>query len=371
MTRLALRRWLVRVGFAGLAVLAVGIVAASVVAAKVLSRPRLAAVASTTHPTLSRQDCIECHAPIAEEWRSSYHFKSITGSHWADVRALGYADTLARFRKRCVDCHAPANVLDLPHTSGTSTAPPGVECTPNLLHEPEGIIPAQRQDAVELGVDCVACHVSSRGIVGAGRRPTSEHEALGDPRFADPAVTARAFCSTCHRAAVDAWERSSYAARGVSCADCHMPRVLAPDVTGGPSRSRRSHAFVADKDLGMLQRALQATLRVDCDRKAILHLVNAGVGHYLPSGGNFLFVHLTATDTAGRLVGDSSAAIGRQEGLLLDFWPFADEDTRMPPGGERDVSLALPEGHGKVQAVVRYHDWMRINPTVHELEMGY
>ncbi len=308
---------------------------------------------------------------MADEWRQSYHYKSLTGPQWRDVRQLGYQSVFDRVRKQCVNCHAPANVLDLARTAIATDRPLGVECTPNLLREPSGVMPAARVDQPELGVDCTSCHVARRGVVGSGLRPTDEHLTFADPRFRDPALASDALCGTCHRSIVEAWKRTKYPAAGVTCLECHMPRVEAASVAGGPVRSRRSHRFAGDKDEVLLARAVDAALVVTPDRQARLAITNDGVGHYLPSGGNWLLVRLEARDAAGALRAERQAAFGRAEALLLDFWPFAPADTRLAAGERREVVLPLPRGHGTVRASVTYHDWMKVNPVVATFEESY
>jgi hypothetical protein len=354
------------------------VAAISVFAVVIFSREPLTAVHSTTHPSIDRKQCVQCHAPIAEEWRQSYHFKSLTGPMWKDVRQMGYMKIFDRVRKPCLNCHAPANVLDLPHKTGVTADRSdngqglGVECTPNLLKNAKGVLPSVRSDDSEMGVDCVTCHVSLRGIVGAGRRPTESHETLADSRFQDPMITSAEFCITCHGSAVHAWEKSGYAASGVSCLDCHMPVVRAPSISGGPERLRRSHLFPADKDLNMLRAAVEASIEVTPARRAVVRIKNRGVGHYLPSGGNWLLVYFTIYDTSGKLISEERQGLGREEALLFDFWPFAGDDTRIAPGMQREVSAPLRiKGHGRVEAVVRYHDWMRVNPTLLKLVKAF
>ena len=150
-----------------------------------------------------------------------------------------------------------------------------------------------------------------------------------------------------------------------------MPQVKAASVVGGPERLRRSHRFPADKLDSMLTAAVNATLDIVAGgRAARLRITNDRVGHYLPSGGNWLSVRLTARDSSGRPLKEQAEAIGRDEALVLDFPPF-NPDTRIPFGGQRDVMLRLPDGHGTVEAVVRYHDWMRVRRTVLTLREEY
>jgi len=331
---------------------------------EVASRKPLIPVPSTTHATIPRQGCIDCHAPIAEEWRQSFHFKSLTGPSWKDVREMGYLKLFDRVRKGCVNCHAPANVLDLamqaPSGRGASL---GVECTPNVFREPAGTIPSARSDEVELGVDCTSCHVSTRGVVGSGRHSTPVHETIADARFQSAWQTSMTLCRTCHSAAVEAWKGTSLAATGVTCLDCHMPEVRAASVAGGPERVRRSHRFHGDKDLSMLEKAVNVSMAFSSDRRARLRILNDRVGHYFPSGGNWVSVKIIASDDSGRILKEQVEFFGRHEDPFFDFWPLK-SDTRLESGGEREILFPLPEGHGTVEATVRYHDWGKIRPTI-------
>lgn len=335
------------------------LIGAGLFALQVWSREPLRTARSTTHTSFKRQDCIDCHAPIAEEWRQSYHAISLTGPYWKQVRELGYAKVFDWTRKKCVNCHAPANVLDLAEPSPGAARERralGVECTPTLLREPRGTIPAARAADVELGVDCTSCHVSSHGIVGSGKRPSAVHETLADVRFQKPAVTSERLCGTCHSATVAAWEQSRLGRNGATCLDCHMPEITAPSVAGGPPRARRSHRFLGDKDQSMLEKGLDASLEIGPDRKAHVRIVNDRVGHLYPSGGNWVSVRLTARDDSGLTRAEVMEAFGKEEALVLDFWPF-NIDRRLRFGERKEFVLALPDGHGTVEAVVRYHKW--------------
>lgn len=366
-----MRRVLKIAGIASLGLVGLALLGGGLLAVEVLTREPLRAVPSTRHASLGRAQCLECHAPIADEWRTSYHFKSLTGPQWSDVREFGYLAVFDTLRKRCVNCHAPANVLDLAAAAPErSDRPLGVECTPNFLREPSGVVPAARADEPELGVDCTSCHVDGRGVVGSGYRPAAEHTTFADPRFRDPALASDALCGTCHRSTVEAWKRTRFPAAGVTCLDCHMPAVEAPSVAGGPARARRSHRFPADKDETLLAGALNATLDVTPDRRARFRITNDRVGHYFPSGGNWLSVRLEARDATGGLVAERLAAFGREEALVLDFWPF-NEDVRIASDERREILLELPAGHGMVRAAVNYHDWMKGKRAIATFEASY
>ncbi len=120
----------------------------------------------------------------------------------------------------------------------------------------------------------------------------------------------------------------------------------------------------------MLARAVNATLDFTPDRQARFLITNDRVGHYFPSGGNWLSVLLEARDGAGRVLAQHLEGFGREEALVLDFWPF-NGDARIPPGERREIRFSLPDGHGTVRATVNYHDWMKTRRTIATFEGSY
>ncbi len=213
---------------------------------------------ATVLASLSRESCIECHEPIAREWRESFHFRSVTGPFWNRIRTKGFDRIFQGLRIPCMNCHAPANVLDLP----------------------QGTHPVERNSARELGVDCVSCHVSSKGIHGPGRSGQAPHEVIPDKRFFDPALASTSLCRSCHDEALDhaktvtAWAETQFAEDGVTCLHCHMPEVKARSVVDGPMRVRRSHRFFGDKDAEMLGKAVSVSIDVSEDRQAVVNITN-------------------------------------------------------------------------------------------------
>jgi hypothetical protein len=299
----------------------------------------------TVHASLGRESCAECHAPIAAEWRASFHFRSVTGPFWERVRTKGFARVFEALRVPCMNCHAPANILDLP---------PGEH-------------PVERSDQAEWGIDCVSCHVSRRGILGPGRSVDAPHEVIEDERFRDAALTSTTLCARCHEEAsehartVTDWLGTRFARDGVTCLHCHMPDTEAPVVAGGLPRRRRSHGFPGDKSEEMLRKALNASILMEGDT-AIVRITNDRVGHALPASGmNWLLVRVAVRDETGRLLDEAEGAFGSREWIpgYLDFWPFL-KTTKIPFGESRDIVVGLPPGHGHVSAEFRYRDWFTV-----------
>ncbi|HUU26167.1 MAG TPA: multiheme c-type cytochrome [archaeon] len=146
-------------------------------------------------------DCSSCHVKISAEWRSSMHAQSTT----SPVFLKESGGSLSSGKSSC-SCHAP------------SYLPPQ-----NL-----GMIPGMREDSLELGVDCVACHMDSDLVA------YSSGEELMVPHWVKKSDTyARgSFCAGCHT-----WGKTG----GLDCQDCHMP-----DIEGaagdGPHLERREGA---------------------------------------------------------------------------------------------------------------------------------
>lgn len=314
------------------------------------TRAPLQVTASTIHPTLSRDSCRGCHAPIAEEWKASFHHRSLTGPFWTRVRDKGFAGLFRTLRVPCVGCHAPANVLDLA----------------------DGAHPDERAEARAAGVDCVSCHVARAGILGPGRSDEAPHEVIPDPRFRDEMLASTTLCAACHdeplphARTVASWRGTDVARSGSSCVDCHMPEIEAPVVAGGPARRRRSHRFPGDKDAAMLRTALNATIEIQGkeghDRRAVVRVTNDRTGHAFPASGmNSLIVTAIVLDARGRQVDRSERTFGSREWIpgYLDFWPFL-QVSKIPHGETREIQLPLREARGAVLAEFRYRDWFAI-----------
>ena len=309
--------------------------------------------AATEHSSLARETCITCHAPIAEEWRQSFHFQSATGRFWQRLRARRFDKLFDVLRVPCMNCHAPANVLDLSPADQ----------------------PVQRMETAELGVDCVSCHVSEEGILGPGFYTDAPHEVIPDRRFRDPATASVQICGRCHEEAMDhaktvtAWQSTEFARAGVTCIHCHMPEVTAALVAGGPLQMRRSHRFPGDKDIDMLRSAVSAVVALEENGIARVTISNDGAGHSVPASGmNSLIVNVAVHDEAGEIVERIERSYGTREWIpgYLDFWPFL-KVTKIPSGETREIVVELPSGHGTVAVELRYRDW----PTITDQDVVF
>lgn len=318
-----------------------------------LMREPVSLAAATEHASLTRETCISCHTPIAEEWRQSFHFQSATGLFWERVRARRFDKLFDVLRVSCMNCHAPANVLDLSPTDQ----------------------PVQRMESVELGVDCVSCHVSEQGILGPGLYTDAPHEVIPDRRFRDPETASVQICGRCHEEPMDhaktvtAWQSTEFATAGVTCVHCHMPEVTTALVAGGSAQKRRSHRFPGDKDIDMLRSAISALVALDESGIARVTISNEGAGHSVPASGmNSLIVAVAVRDEAGEIVERVERTYGTREWIpgYLDFWPFL-KVSKIPSGEAREIVVDIPSGHGTIAVELRYRDW----PTVTDQDIVF
>lgn len=172
-----------------------------------------------------------------------------------------------------------------------------------------------------------------------------------------------------------------------TCLDCHMHasvESIGKDVPGratdgGPLQANVvSHSFVgaqyhlaglrnpaaAAESVALLRRAAGLSARVE-NGALLVRIENTGAGHDLPTGvSDFrqMWLDITVTDASGRVVLRSGALDGAgrldpaarlfqkafddrsAHAVALRFWQLArySADTRIPAGGHRDESFALP-----------------------------
>ena len=192
----------------------------------------------------SSGQCQACHPALWNEWKKSHHAISYTNP---EVRKLS-----SDFRqKECQDCHLPRPIFE------TGLTKP----------------PLPRQSRPDEGVDCLTCHMRPDGrILGVHTNPKA-----GCKPLAEPSLASVALCKTCHNQhkTTDQWAASPFAKKGVSCNDCHMPKI-----EGKPGR--RSHLVKGAHDLATLKSAARLGVRLE-KYKVLVEVENKGAGHNLPT----------------------------------------------------------------------------------------
>jgi hypothetical protein len=103
-------------------------------------------------------------------------------------------------------------------------------------------------------------------------------------------------------------------------------------------------------------------LGVDCTS---CHVSKRGI---VGSGDHPTAAHETVADARFQTA-VLTEGFGKDE-VLLDFWPF-NQDRRIAYGERKEILFPLPDGHGTVEAVIRYHDWMKLRRTLLTLKQVF
>lgn len=264
---------------------------------------------------LSERSCAPCHAEIAAEWDASLHHRSFENAYFA--RAYSLEKTAF-----CRKCHAPS-------------ADPGKE-------PPEA--------ARALGVGCLSCHGSPRGIVGI---VGSEGSANGHPVVGDSRLATTLACGGCHQFdfphgpgqpkpmqnTLEEHKLSSYS--DLPCQDCHMKAVTGPN-----GRSHRDHRFRVQGDPEMMAQAVRVESVRFSRGEARLSIAPGKIGHSFPTGDLFRQVEVRAfpLDGAGRpLPMVARETLGRRFRIQFVNTSAAARETRDSRlTGPREVKLSLP-----------------------------
>lgn len=196
----------------------------------------------------SSTQCLECHAGVAAEWKSSHHAFAYENP---EVRKL--SNDFAN--QECIACHAPRPVLSFK---------PG-----------ERVL--ARQSERGLGVDCLACHSHPDGGVGTSN-VQAKFDAPCRPKLVERMASVE-HCAACHNQhkTVDQWRAAPPELKGDNCLGCHMPLAWRE---GG--RRGMDHSFKASHDLEALQSATTMTSGWT-DGEAWVALTNDAAGHNFPT----------------------------------------------------------------------------------------
>lgn len=256
-------------------------------------------------------DCSTCHRSIAEEWSESPH-------------AAAWTSEAFRLRKEGKDvvgesscaCHAPDFFV------------------------PEGIgdTPEQRQDTLDTGVDCIACHMDRELTAwSAGGDVMVPHWVKPDSRF-----LRGEFCAGCH-----AWGRDS----GADCVDCHMPLVRGANADLGgegaaPGVTRYSHRFPGSADLEMLRDG--ASLRVSREGDTL----RIGLGSLIP-------MHYFPQVESRRL-----QLLALPAGSETPFWS---EDVRLAPDSSAVYRIGTQSAGSGIRVQLRFYQSPEIHPDSFQL----
>ena len=263
--------------------------------------------------------CRSCHPGIYEQWKQSMMSQAYT-HHWDEIEyfdlAVAHAEAVPELKDvvdGCNGCHAPLAFM------GGTLPPPR---------------PEEKSMANE-SVSCEVCHLTQSaqtdppfnfsyyivpGMTKQSGRPP-EMESPAHKIVQNDFFRTTEFCGNCHneknpygiwvKSTQLEWKEGPYAAEGVRCHDCHMPKgPYQYAIMGKTHDDARLHLFHGAHDPGKVRGTIE--LRIEPDirmaepgEKIIFKvaLFNQKTGHKFPTGSvedRIAWMHVEATDAKGR-----------------------------------------------------------------------
>lgn len=291
---------------------------------------------SAAERSLAPADCGGCHAAQHADWKASLHANAMGPGLMGQLVEMDAEDRDAH--QDCIRCHAPlaeqADALAAA-IADSGRRPPG--------HASARALP-------EEGLVCAACHVRAHQRFGPPRRDGSAPDAAARPALphngftASPAFEDSRFCAACHQFEPDGftlagkllentyeeWKGSRHAREGRTCQSCHMPE--------------RRHLWRGIHD----RQATRAALTIEAQPPRIaegkvaarLRIRNTGAGHHFPTYVTPRAVaEIWQEDAAGSALASTRAELVLQRQVPLDLSREI-SDTRIPADGEALLDYA-------------------------------
>ena len=294
------------------------------------------ATCGTTTDPESAKSCGMCHKAIFNEWDGAKHSQA-----WND-KVYQAAIKKKKRKKTCYSCHIPDRVLARVGRK-PKTRPISKE---KLYHE---------------GVTCVSCHEKDGAIPGPYGAKTDAHKSVKDPLFTD--ANSSSLCLSCHKTKIDVvlpvgkdFEKAGLAAKGKSCAGCHMPEVtrhLAVSLTTGKpigeKRKGRSHKLLGPDDAEFCATAFKLSAAKK-DGRLVLTIMNEA-GHRVPGLRTREFHFLVVQkDKAGKKLLDKKINVNSENGLMVEE--------------SREFPLELAAGVASVEVAIEHHFMDKLVATI-------
>jgi hypothetical protein len=332
-----------------------------------------------------RNDCLNCHDHIFNEWLSSPHsrafekpsrFREMFFGLGSDGKTRGWGLIKERpdGEQVCASCHNPAPAMAQPALSAESKVSSG-------------------------GIHCDFCHkiVGGAGEIGLTHgkygfeflRPKNwfgqvfygplEDSSRDVENTYSPFQKSSQLCASCHEGVVfgvrayetySEWQMSPAGRAGVQCQQCHMkPTGKMTNIAPGHDGVERdpmtlaNHSFFDGSHRDMLKNCVRLSLDVTPTGKAVVQLSLEGVGHRVPTGlpDRNLTLVVETFDSDGKALRQEKKVFAK---VLKDFegrspapfWRAAPEfdDNRLTPGKPERLEFSLPASTAKVTAKLVY-----------------
>ncbi len=271
------------------------------------------------------ENCGACHTTQFADWQGSMHSKAMGVGIVGQFPTMGFGGQAS-----CLECHAPMS-----EQWRKIWQPEKKEWVAN---------PDYDETLRNKGMVCAACHLRSHQRNGPplaeGKTPVSQvvHGEPARTRY----FRASEFCKGCHQHPTTTliingktventyreWLASPYAAKGITCQKCHMPE--------GRHLWRGIHdQKMTRSGVTITAEVSPARLKPGTELKAALKLTNSGTGHAFPTYTTpAVFLKAAFLDEAGNILPG-----GHYEEKILQ----RRLDMTMTPWGEAFDTRVLPE----------------------------
>ena len=317
-------------------------------------------------------DCGSCHKEIYEMWRESMHAKSLSDPIFQTSYLEAYTASEGKAKKICLNCHAPVVMINGDYDLKQDVTKEGLTC--HFCHSivdanPEA--PASSNDRFTLDV--------GKGI----RTPNQDGKNDYHTHISSPIHGKSELCAGCHEFSANGikimstyteWLNGPYAAKGVQCQTCHMPKQK---LGAGRTSSKKevfSHYLAGGHSIMQVKKAVKVSIDGITRGKdrVIVDLIveNSGSGHYVPTGIPTRKLILTCSITTGGkpvkakkiiyekiLFDEKGRELTTDTELLLGYGTQVVKDNRLAPGEARKEKLVFyvePGGEILVSARVDY-----------------
>ncbi len=182
--------------------------------------------------SLFPKDCGACHVPQYQDWQGSHHSLAMGAGLMGQLLDFDPSDSASQ--QDCLHCHAPLAEQALALQEQLVEVSLGAFDIKNIGNESKGLH--------EYGMTCAACHMRGYNIYGPPRNtglpPLDTNKVIPHNGFSEEAdFESSKFCGACHQFEQDGfringklventlaeWQSSRYATEGMTCQKCHMP----------------------------------------------------------------------------------------------------------------------------------------------------
>ena len=328
-------------------------------------------------PYTSAKACATCHTLIHQYWSESAHARAATSpAYLAGLEAaVAAASDKQAVRVECTWCHAPTVLVTGDYERKQQITREGVSC--DFCHTVANVDLARPGPPFDL----------KPGNVKRGPLQYAKSK-FHDTEYSYLHKTSPLLCAACHEyrnalgvsvlSTYTEWRKTSYATRGVTCQECHMPVVpgtTVPAALGPSGHVINLHRIVGGSNPSKLSVGLdlkiESVTRTSGAADVQVVVTSSRVGHAAPGGfsNRALVLAVGVENASGELLNRRERIYRRElkdagghelvtvEDLILKA-ASEGEDTRIQPGESRAerFTVPIPEGARAIVARLEYRD---------------